>query len=117
MGHDVGLDVIAEGVETPEQLRCLRELQCDSVQGYLTGRPVVSDHFADFFAVAQGTDSRRSRLCNLLINQRAAPSYDKHLFQISHNTMLLKHLKSWHVNCYSLSVRQASHPTQNQITV
>lgn len=49
VGHDVGLDVIAEGVETPEQLRCLRELQCDSVQGYITGRPVVSDHFADFF--------------------------------------------------------------------
>jgi diguanylate cyclase (GGDEF)-like protein len=35
----LGLDVIGEGVETPEQLRVLRELGCGYVQGYLTGRP------------------------------------------------------------------------------
>lgn len=38
-GADLGLDVIAEGVEHPEQLDRLRELGCRRVQGYLLGRP------------------------------------------------------------------------------
>jgi EAL domain-containing protein (putative c-di-GMP-specific phosphodiesterase class I)/DNA-binding response OmpR family regulator/GGDEF domain-containing protein len=45
VGHEVGLHVIAEGVETPEQLSSLKDVQCDSVQGFLTGRPVASSQF------------------------------------------------------------------------
>ena len=37
--HDRGIRVIAEGVETEAELRALRELGADYVQGYLTGRP------------------------------------------------------------------------------
>lgn len=39
LAHALGMRVIAEGVETDAALRCLRELGCDAVQGYLTGRP------------------------------------------------------------------------------
>jgi EAL domain-containing protein (putative c-di-GMP-specific phosphodiesterase class I) len=39
LGHSLGLLVVAEGVETPLQLTRLRELGCDSGQGYLLGRP------------------------------------------------------------------------------
>lgn len=49
VGHDVNLHVIAEGVETAEQLNKLSELGCDSVQGYFTGRPVASEEFPVFF--------------------------------------------------------------------
>lgn len=49
VGHDVNLHVIAEGVETAEQLNKLAELGCDSVQGYFTGRPVSSAEFPVFF--------------------------------------------------------------------
>ena len=49
VGHDVNLHVIAEGVETAEQLKKLAELGCDSVQGYFTGRPVSSAEFPVFF--------------------------------------------------------------------
>jgi EAL domain-containing protein (putative c-di-GMP-specific phosphodiesterase class I)/CheY-like chemotaxis protein len=35
MGHELEMEVIAEGVETDEQLRILREKGCDGVQGYL----------------------------------------------------------------------------------
>ncbi len=39
LGRSLNLTVIVEGVETPEQLRALRDLGCGAVQGYLTGRP------------------------------------------------------------------------------
>ena len=39
LGHSFGIDVIAEGLETPLQLARLRELGCDRGQGYLFGRP------------------------------------------------------------------------------
>ncbi|RKS69358.1 diguanylate cyclase (GGDEF)-like protein [Motilibacter peucedani] len=41
LGGALGHDVVAEGVETPEQLDVLRELGCGYVQGFLTGRPVA----------------------------------------------------------------------------
>ena len=38
--HAFGLTVVAEGVETPEQLATVRDLGCDRVQGFLFARPV-----------------------------------------------------------------------------
>lgn len=40
LGHGLGLTVIAEGVETPEQARCLAGLNCDEIQGYLVSQPM-----------------------------------------------------------------------------
>lgn len=40
MGHSLKLNVIAEGVETMEQLQMLRALNCDRMQGYLFSKPV-----------------------------------------------------------------------------
>ena len=39
LGHSFGIDVIAEGLETPLQLARLRAIGCDRGQGYLFGRP------------------------------------------------------------------------------
>ncbi len=39
LGHDLGMRICAEGVETEHQLEFLREESCDYVQGYLIGRP------------------------------------------------------------------------------
>lgn len=46
MAHSLGLKVIAEGVETEEQLDFLRELKCDQVQGYIFSEPIPEDEFA-----------------------------------------------------------------------
>jgi EAL domain-containing protein (putative c-di-GMP-specific phosphodiesterase class I) len=40
MAHNMGLKVIAEGVESNEQLVILRDLQCDEMQGFLFSPPV-----------------------------------------------------------------------------
>jgi predicted signal transduction protein with EAL and GGDEF domain len=43
LAHDLGMSVIAEGVETNEQLRRLKELGCELAQGYLFSRPVPAE--------------------------------------------------------------------------
>ena len=40
LGHSLGLNIIAEGVETMMQLEQLRKMGCDEIQGYLFSRPV-----------------------------------------------------------------------------
>ena len=40
LAHALDIRVVAEGVETPAQLSMVRDLGCDLVQGYLTGRPL-----------------------------------------------------------------------------
>lgn len=40
LGHSLGLTVVAEGVETAEQLAVVRAAHCDAVQGYLVSRPL-----------------------------------------------------------------------------
>lgn len=45
MSHGLGLKVIAEGVESPDQFSILRRQGCSIFQGYLFGRPLPSDQF------------------------------------------------------------------------
>jgi EAL domain-containing protein (putative c-di-GMP-specific phosphodiesterase class I) len=42
MGHELGMQVVAEGVETQEQLDLLRTNGCDSAQGYFFSRPITA---------------------------------------------------------------------------
>jgi len=47
LASDLDLWVVAEGIETPEQLACLTSMGCELIQGYLYSRPVPADHLAD----------------------------------------------------------------------
>jgi EAL domain-containing protein (putative c-di-GMP-specific phosphodiesterase class I) len=53
MGHTLGLKIIAEGVETPEQLAFLQEKGCDVYQGYIKSKPVPINEFADLLRKQQ----------------------------------------------------------------
>jgi EAL domain-containing protein (putative c-di-GMP-specific phosphodiesterase class I) len=51
LGRALGASVTAEGVETEEQLERLRELGCDTFQGYLFSPPAPAEHVADLLPV------------------------------------------------------------------
>ena len=42
VGHDLGIEVVAEGIERPEQLELLRAMGCGLGQGYLVARPMAA---------------------------------------------------------------------------
>jgi EAL domain-containing protein (putative c-di-GMP-specific phosphodiesterase class I) len=48
MGHALGMNVIAEGIETREQAEHLQSMWCDDAQGFLYSRPLSSADCADF---------------------------------------------------------------------
>jgi diguanylate cyclase (GGDEF)-like protein/PAS domain S-box-containing protein len=45
MGKGLGLDIIAEGVETEAQLKHLKSIGCPEIQGYFIGKPMAAAHF------------------------------------------------------------------------
>jgi len=61
MGHNLNMDVVAEGVENEDQLNFLQGLECTYVQGLLFGEPMSSDNYLELLlAQADGTDSYRA---------------------------------------------------------
>jgi EAL domain-containing protein (putative c-di-GMP-specific phosphodiesterase class I) len=46
MSHGLNIKVVAEGVETDEQLRFLQRRKCDEAQGYFIARPVAAKEFS-----------------------------------------------------------------------
>lgn len=50
MAQSLNYQVIAEGIETPEQYNLLMEMGCHIIQGYWFSKPLTADQFADFYA-------------------------------------------------------------------
>jgi EAL domain-containing protein (putative c-di-GMP-specific phosphodiesterase class I) len=49
LAHSLNIKVIAEGVETPEELAFLKEHECYDMQGPLFGKPVSAEGMAEVF--------------------------------------------------------------------
>ena len=65
LGHSLNVPILAEGVETEEQLAILKRGGCDEVQGYLTGRPRPIEDYAQ--AVGRAASQRQGRALSRLI--------------------------------------------------
>lgn len=55
LAHNLGMQVVAEGIETPEQFELLREQGCDVGQGYLFGFPVPGEQAVSFCQAAHSS--------------------------------------------------------------
>lgn len=61
MGRALKMDVVAEGVETEEQLNFLQQMDCNYVQGLLFGEPMSSDNYLELLvSQVAGTDEHRA---------------------------------------------------------
>jgi len=58
LGHDLGLEVVAEGVESRDVWDRLAELGCDVVQGYFVGRPMPAERFGEWQKDSPWRDQR-----------------------------------------------------------
>jgi diguanylate cyclase (GGDEF)-like protein/PAS domain S-box-containing protein len=55
MAHNLGIDTIAEGVETEEQLEVLKEMNCNSGQGYFISKPITGELGRELLRKTKGT--------------------------------------------------------------
>jgi len=70
LSKSLGLTLIAEGVETKEQVAILKNLHCDALQGYLFGKPMPVDKFTQMFV---------GNLVNLVNPNLSTSPYSFHL--------------------------------------
>jgi len=66
LAHGLGLSATAEGVETPEQLAMLRDMGCDTAQGFLIAQPLKAEELVAW-------NSRHKRRWKLLVNPPKDP--------------------------------------------
>jgi EAL domain-containing protein (putative c-di-GMP-specific phosphodiesterase class I) len=64
LGHSLDVPVLAEGVETESQRLFLAQEGCDDVQGYLTGRPLPIEVYADAVGRAASATQRAGGIRN-----------------------------------------------------
>lgn len=57
LGHNLGLRVVAEGVETQEQMDILAAMRCDVVQGYFVSRPLSPEKIPEWMEILQAARS------------------------------------------------------------
>ena len=57
MAHGLGLKVVAEGVETQDQLDQLRRMQCEFAQGYLFSRPITAEAMTQLLRDSTNSES------------------------------------------------------------
>jgi EAL domain-containing protein (putative c-di-GMP-specific phosphodiesterase class I) len=81
LGHSLGLQVIAEGVETEEQMALLLQLKCDAMQGYLFSRPLRGE---DFVALLK-RESEESSLTPILHQVCGSPAVSQLIGQSANN--------------------------------
>ena len=86
LGHGLGMSIVAEGVETQEQLSFLAEEGCDAVQGYFIGKPApIGQYFAlvgraDAMARARAQDRLAAFVPTVFSGAKRYPRHSKTLY-------------------------------------
>jgi diguanylate cyclase (GGDEF)-like protein/PAS domain S-box-containing protein len=62
LSHGLGVPVVAEGVETEEQRKFLADEGCDAIQGYLVGRPLPIEDYAELAGRAALPETKRAAI-------------------------------------------------------
>lgn len=71
LAHGMGLEVVGEGVEMPEQAAALRSLDCDLLQGFLLGEPMDAQRTIEFLEEATLQPAQQDSLMALAVATRA----------------------------------------------
>jgi diguanylate cyclase (GGDEF)-like protein len=66
LGHELNLNVVAEGVETIEQFELLRSINCDAVQGFFFSRPLAATDLETMITTGSYWHHNRAHPYNLL---------------------------------------------------
>ena len=78
MAKQLDIDIIAEGIETAEQLECLREMGCERGQGYYFSKPIPVDQcralLEQMGEMRRFTETLKARAQEHLANQVRAPA-------------------------------------------
>ena len=69
LARGLGLHVVAEGVETHEQLSFVTDCGCNEAQGFLLGRPLTSAGFVEFAKALENKKGRSKVRCGLVRNR------------------------------------------------
>jgi EAL domain-containing protein (putative c-di-GMP-specific phosphodiesterase class I) len=60
LGQNLGLTIVAEGVETPDQIELLRQFGCHQAQGFGVARPMPAEEVMAWVIVCRATPDARS---------------------------------------------------------
>jgi len=90
MAHKLSLNVVAEGVETEEQLKYLRLNNCDEGQGYLFSRPLSLGQLHQYLIVS--TEKNEQQLRNLTGNLFSVVLHVRHT--VAHERQCIQHNRS-----------------------
>jgi len=74
LGHGLNMSVVAEGVETADQLGSLRHLGADRAQGYYWSRPISAEDLHDVFTTKQGAPEPTERIDGPMLHPSSEPS-------------------------------------------
>lgn len=60
LAKELGIHIVAEGIETSEQIICLKENDCDMVQGYIYSKPITVSEFMVWFDTCMKPDKEKT---------------------------------------------------------
>lgn len=111
MGQGLYLKVLAEGVETEEQLQFLRSLGCDTVQGYLFSRPLPSDAMTQLLQENSVASQLKPFTESLVADESSADETLTECNQVAKKQV--EEMKRW-TQAFELTIREQEHQINKQ---